>query len=253
VAIPVRNSGDIRNAIQPIQTRDLPGSTFERVRMIANDIDLVAGLSDQADPSAGSQTTATGAQLVQSQLGLRILLGSRRFELEVVKNAARAFLKLNQRMIVSERPPIRLENPEFNEELPQEGVSRWKWFELDPSRIQGQFEPEPEGGSMAAKNIPQERQDGQQVMALFGSNPHVDPRRPLMYALKKFGLKSDEAQAWLAKPETPVPQSVFKLLEEGGVDAELIQYAVKLAQRSDPQLAPPEGEPMPMQPEGVEQ
>lgn len=238
-AIRVRNSGDIRNAIQAIQPRDVPGSAIERVQMTANDFDLVSGISDQADPLAqAAQTTATGAQLQQEALGQRILLGSRRFETEVVRNVARTFLRLNQRMIVSQRRPVR-EPMDGMDDSQASDTGRWKWFQIDPGVLQGEFEIKVEGGSMAARNVPQERQDAQLAMSMFGESPFVDKTRVVLYSLMKaLDLSRSEAKAWLKQSDPPVPQAALKILESMGVNPDLIQQAVVQAQRSDPQLAP---------------
>jgi hypothetical protein len=241
--IPVRNAGNISNVLQPLQVREMPGSATQDEQAIRGDMDAVVGLTDQTDAGASAiNTTATGAQLNQAALGMRILLKSRRFEVEVVRNVARSFLRMDQRMITTYRDPIRQPEPGYDvAQASKEG--RWRWFPVGPGELQGEFEIIPEGGSMAAKNIPQDRQDAMQMMNLFGNNPHVDPKRVLLEALKLFGLDRTKAQAWLTRPETPVPPEALKLLEDAGVNGDLIRWAVSKAQRDDPQLAdqPQEG------------
>jgi hypothetical protein len=67
------------------------------------DMDAVAGVTEALNPNAGPNAgTATEAFLVQAALSRRVQLASRRFEIEVVRRAARAFLYLDQRMILDE-------------------------------------------------------------------------------------------------------------------------------------------------------
>jgi hypothetical protein len=71
---------------------DLPASAFEVERSIRADIDAVVGYSDNLQTEQGGQIgTATEAQLVQASLSKRIEMSSRRFEVEVVRHAARTF------------------------------------------------------------------------------------------------------------------------------------------------------------------
>lgn len=228
-AIEVRNTRPA-DAIQQLRVHDVPGAGFQEEQVIKQDIDLVSGLSDAPEPPSG---TATEAQLVQASLSRRIELGSRRFEIEVVRNVARTFLALNQRMIVADRDPIRQPAEGFDvEQAVKEG--RWRWFEIGPAELEGEFEVVPEGGSMAAENVPQMRQDGMQVLQMLGENPHVDPRRPLLFALSKFGVRDPES--WLKQAEAPVPQAALEALARMGVDPRLIQRAVEVGQRQDPRL-----------------
>ena len=232
-AIRVRNSGDIRNALMPLPRPEVPTSAFEHERTIRNDFDAVSGLSDALDPQQGQISTATEAQLVQASLGQRIALGSRRFEIEVVRPCARAFLRLNQRMIMRDRDPIRLPEDGYDpERAATEG--RWKWFPIGPDAIRGEFEIIPEGGSMAAKNIPQERQEAAQVMQMYGNDPNIDRRRPLLYSLRKMGIKDPEG--WLKQSDPPVPAAALQALQDMGIDPRVIALAVQRAQQQDPQL-----------------
>ena len=75
-----------------------------------------------------------------------------------------------------------------------------------------------------------------QIMQMFGQNPFVDPRRPLMKALELFGIRDPEG--WLKQGDPPVPPLALRALENMGVDRRLIQRAVQVAQQSDPRLNP---------------
>jgi hypothetical protein len=170
---------------------------------------------------------------VQAALSKRIELQSRRFEIEVVRGAARCFVALDQRMILEDRQVRQADHGSDEWEAMQEG--RWKWFQIGPGELEGEFEIVPEGGSMAARNIPQDRQDGLQVMQVLGGNEYIDPRRPLQYFMEKYGIKDGEA--WFKQTEKPVPPVTLQYLESAGVRPELIQFAVQQAQAQDPQLA----------------
>jgi hypothetical protein len=231
-AIRASNSSNLAAALMKLEVRDVPGSAFQDEQVIRGDMDMVSGISD-ADGAAGTISTATEAQLVQAALSKRIELQSRRFEIEVVRGAARCFVALDQRMILEDRQVRQADHGSDEWEAMQEG--RWKWFQIGPGELQGEFEIVPEGGSMAARNIPQDRQDAVQVMQLFGQNPFIDPRRPLLKALELFGIKDTEA--WLKQTEKPVPPVTLQYLESAGVRPELIQFAVQQAQAQDPQLA----------------
>jgi hypothetical protein len=241
-AIRVTNAGDVRNVIQPIQVKEPPGTSYEEERVIRTDIEAVSGASESMDPSKGqvSAGTATEAQLVQASLSRRIELGSRRFEIEVVRQAARCFLHLNQRMILKDREAIRVPDEGLDyEQAAQEG--RWRWFPIGPGALQGEFEIVPEGGSMAARNIQQDRQDAQMFFAMAQGNPHIDPRRPLIRALELCGVRDPES--WLKQQEAPVPPMALQLLAQAGVPEPLIQHAVQLAQQQDPMLNPEQAGP----------
>ena len=103
--IEVRNASP-RDAILPLQVKEPPGTSYQEEQIIRGDMDLVSGSTDERSDSSTTQT-ATEAQLVQAAVSKRIGFKSRRFEIEVVRHAARVWLKLNQRMILSDRDPIR--------------------------------------------------------------------------------------------------------------------------------------------------
>ena len=235
-AIPVINAR-VSDAIMPLPRPEIGSSAFQHQAITRQDFDAVAGVTEALDPAQGGQiSTATQAQLVQASLSARIALGARRFELEVVRQAARCFLYLDQRMIVQDRELRQPDEGLDAQQAAQEG--RWRWFQIGPGELQGEYEVIPEGGSMAARNVPQDRQDAQMFFALAANNPHIDPRRPLLKGLELCGIKDPEA--WLKQTDQPVPPMALQLLEQAGVAPELIANAVAVAQRADPRLADPE-------------
>jgi hypothetical protein len=231
-AVRVTNATSLANALMKMEIREPPGTAYQEEQVIRADMDAVSGMND-ADNQPGTVSTATEAQLVQAALSKRIELQSRRFEIEIVRGSARCFLALNQRMILDERQVRQPDHGLDEQEAMQEG--RWRWFPIGPGELAGEFEIVPEGGSMAARNIPQDRQDAIQIMQLFGNNPFVDQRRPLQKAMELYGIKDPEA--WLKRAEPPVPPAALQYLEQSGIDPAIIQFAVQQAQAQDPQLA----------------
>jgi hypothetical protein len=222
------------DAIMPLPRQDVPGSAYQDEQAIRNDFDGVTGINDAlAGGDGGAIGTATEAQLVQAALSKRIEMKSRRFEVEVVRQAARCFLYLDQRMIVDKRDPLRQPGQGLTVDQAAD-VGRWQWFPIGPEEIAGEFHIIPEGGSMAAENVPQMRQDAQMLAQLDG-NPYLDPKRVLMKRLQLLGIKDPES--WLKQEDAPIPPMALKILSEAGVPGELLDYAVQSAQSQDPRLA----------------
>lgn len=233
-AIPVRNAR-VQDAIVPLQRQNVPSTAYQDEQVIRQDFNEVSGVTDQ-EGAGGPIGTATEAQLFQAARSLRIELKSRRFEVEVVRQAGRCFLRLDQRMILAQREPIRQPGEGMSlEEAAQQG--RWQWFEIGPGELRGEYEIIPEGGSMAAENVPQQRQDATQIMQLFGNHPAIEPTRPILRALRLFGEKDPES--WLAKADAPVPPAALKALEAMGVNPAYIQHAIRVGQQQDPRLQGP--------------
>jgi hypothetical protein len=232
----IRASGDPTRALFPIPVKDIPGSGYQEESVIRQDIEAVSGIADALDPRTGANTTtATEAQLVQASLGARIALSARRFEIEVVEQAARCFLALDQRMITENRPAL---------QMPEEGVSEdeawetgaWKQYPIGPGELMGEYEIQVEGGSMAARNIPQDRADAQLLMNMFGHSWYVNPTKPLERALELCGIK--HPKAWMKAQEPPIPAATLAFLKLAGVDPNLIEQAVMKARTV---TAPQEG------------
>jgi hypothetical protein len=231
-AIEVRNA-DVRSALMPLQRQDVPGTSYKDEEVIRADIDAVSGANDQLlQPTVSS--TATEAQLVQAAVSMRVALKSRRFEIEVVRRAAKIWLRLNQRMIQSDRDVRQPGEGLSLEQAAHEG--RWRWFEIGPGELAGEYEVIPEGGSMAAPNIQQNIQLANMMLGPLSQNPYVDPSKPLMRALQLLGEKDPEG--WLKKSEAPVPPRALEIIQEMGFKPELIQHAIRQAQAEDPMLNP---------------
>lgn len=228
-AMAVRNGrpGDV---IMPIPVKDVPGSSWQDENVIKGDVSSITGEVDQ-DPGAGSMQTATEAQLVQTGLSYRIGLKSRRFEVETVRHAARGWLYLNQRMILKTRQVL-----QPGQTTPDPETGRFMWFNVGPPELMGEMEIQPEGGAMAAKNIPQRRQDAQAFLAL-SDNPYIDSRAAMIQYLELMDVKDPES--FLKQSDPPIPPKAFEILQQWGVDPQMLVDATKIAQSQDPQLAGP--------------
>jgi hypothetical protein len=88
---------------------------------------------------------------------------------------------------------------------------------------------------MAARNIPQDRQDAGIFINQLGQNPYIDPKKPLMKGLELLGIRDPES--WLKQTDPPVPPMALEVLQKMGVNPSLIQRAVTVAQSQDPRLA----------------
>jgi hypothetical protein len=232
-AIPVRNASP-RDALMPIQRQEVPGSAYQDEQVVKSDMAAVIGENEQIQPQVSS--TATEAQLVQAAVSHRVALKSRRFEVEVVRQVARAWLRLNQRMILQDRTEL----APGQQEAPPSGA--YEFFQVGPMELQGDYTIIPEGGSMAAENVQQNIQRAQAIMQI-GQSPHIDPSRPLLRALELLGEK--DPQGWLKKGEEPVPPRALEIMGEMGFDPVMIQHAIQQAQQEDPMLQGPTTDDMP--------
>ena len=233
LAIEVRNArpGD---ALIPLPRPEVPAIGYREEEVIKSDMDAVPGINEALNPQSGpSASTATEAFLVQASLSRRIELSSRRFEIEVVRQSARQFLYLDQRMILTNRELLLPEEGMTVEQAAEAGA--WRKYNVGPAGLMGEFEFMPEGGSMAARNIPQDRQDAQAFFAMAQGNPHIDGRRATLRALELMGV--DDPAGWLQKADQPIPPVTMELLQRMGVDPRLIQRAVQQAQAQDPRYA----------------
>jgi hypothetical protein len=121
---------------------------------------------------------------------------------------ARAWLALDQRMILSHGPEVRQPGEGLTlEQAAEEG--RWQWFPIGPGELRGEYEVIPEGGSMAAPNMQQNIQLAQMMLGQIGQSPYVDPAKPLLRALSLLGEKDPES--WLKKGDAPVPPAALAL------------------------------------------
>lgn len=221
--IPVR--GDPREAFQQINVRDVPGSGYQEEASIRADIEAVSGMADALDnTSGGAGTTATEASLMQASLGHRINLGARRFEIEVCRELGRCFLELDKRMIGEDRPSILLPQDGVTPEEAASGAGAYKSYPIGPAELEGEFDYEVDGGSMAAKNIPQERADAQMMGNMLLGNPMLDRGRVIEGILERLGI--EHPKTWMRQGEPALPAAVFPILKAAGVDPNLLDQAL---------------------------
>ena len=225
-----------QDAIMPLVTKEVPGSGYKEEEAILRDMDAIGGVNDAAQGGPGGQiNTATEATLVQSSLSARIELSSRRFEIEVVRNVARCFLYLDQRMITEHRQELVVPGQgETPEEAEQTG--NWRRYPVAPETLEGEFSIEVDGGSMAAKNVPQERSDAQFILNNLAHDWYINPTKARERAMELAGIR--HPQAWLRDPTPSVPMATLRYLIAANVDPSLVVQAVLHARETS---APQEG------------
>lgn len=213
-------NGDPRELIFPIQAGDIPNSGYEEEDRITGDIDKVTGISDTvmgAGLSAGD--TATGVQLVQGAASRRIELKAHRLELEIIDPGGQQMLELDQQRILADRE-VRVPTMP----TPGEPERRWRWLQIGPMGLLGEFEVRCSERSTQPENIPQNRADAQMAMTLFGENPSVDQRKISEWGLRKMGVEHPETV--LAPPSPQIPAAVLDILARNGVDPVLLTKAL---------------------------
>jgi hypothetical protein len=215
--------GDPRAAILQFAPKEVPGTSFEEEASIRGDIKEVAGLADAPEQTPA---TATEAQLAQAQTSLRIELLSQRFESEIVHPVACQFLWYDQREIRTARTMTAPTEPGEQQQEAEDPEYRapYKSIEVDPGVLEGDYEIKVAKGSLAAKNIPQERSDAQILLNSLAHDWYIDPLKPRLEAMRKLGI--ERPQDWLRPPQPALPMGVLRLLLKAGVPAELIQRAV---------------------------
>lgn len=227
------NNARPQDAIWPLPKPELPTSAYQNSQAIMADIERVTGVNDAlAGGDGGAISTATEAQLVQASLSKRVELKSRRFEVEVCRAAARAFLALNQRMIMADREQRLPAQGEDIQQAIEKGA--WRYVQLGPMELAGEFLVMAEGGTMAAENVPQMRNDAIALGNMFGNDPNIDQRWLKTRQLRLMGEKHPHEA--LAQQEPPIPPVVLQVLERQGVPRETIEKAVGIAQAAQPML-----------------
>lgn len=233
-AAAIEVDGDPRQALMPLGVKEVPGAGYQEEAAIIANMNDVAGLTDALDNSSpGGSQTATEAQMVQATLGKRIELKSKRFELEIVRPGACQFLYLDQRKIKEMRT---LTLPTAPEQYADPDVALYKWVELGPGDLEGEYEIRVEGGSLAARNTAQDRADAAQLFNTLAGDWFTNPTMVREQFYRLMGFKNPKA--WLRSPEPSVPQSALRYLVQLGYDPYDIAEAVL---RSRETSAPQEG------------
>jgi hypothetical protein len=225
--------GNPNEAIMALRPPQVPGASFQEEQLIQGNIESVSGLQDPLEQGGNAQT-ATEAQLMVASLSRRIENRARGYEIEVVREVGREFLRLDQREILEEREKLRIP-AEGMTEADASAVGAWQWFPIGPAQLQGEFDVDIEGGQMAARNIPQDRADAQFLWNEVAHDPFMDPMKPRIRALEKYGIENP--QSWLRGQQPPIPRIMLRLLLQADVPPEVIAQTYIRAK----ELETPEG------------
>lgn len=219
--IPTR--GNPNELIRQLQMRDIPGSAYQETEEVKADINLTSGLMDPLAEGTSAPETATGVQLVQAATRHRINMMVRRAERELAIPLGRHWIQLNQREILSAqqvRRPVAAPDPAQPDRL-------FEVIELTPDDLMGELDYNVVGNSMAAENIPQQRQDAQTLMGLL-SNPLFASEPLAQMILRKLGVVNP--QAYLAPQVPPVPPEFVEKMKARLPEAE-VNAALAAAQQ----------------------
>lgn len=235
LGIPVGGLVDPREVLFPLTTPDVPASGYEEEARLAQDIERTTGLSDSLQGGQATAETATGAQLQVAAANIRIQLMTLRAEKEVAKPTCCSWVAMNQKEITESRQ-VRGEPYPMEE---GDTLPRYRWYDIGPAELQGEFIIEPDGGSVAPTNIPQEQQTAQYLKNLLGQDPNIDQRTLTRAVLEKLGVK--QIDGWLTADQT-IPPQFLEVLGQAGVPGELIQQTLEIAQQMDQEQrqAPPQ-------------
>lgn len=224
IGIPVQ--GDPRELLYPLETPHVPDSGYREEEELKADIERTTGLSDSLQGGQATAETATGAQLQVAAANIRIQLMTLRAEKEVAKPTCESWVAMNQKYIRESRQmrgePYPLEEGQ--------AVARWRWFEVGPAELAGEFLIEPAGGAAAPTNVPQEQQRAQFLKNLLGNDPNVDQRTLTREVLTALGVK--QLDGWLA-PDMTIPPVFLQVLEQNGIPGQLIAQTLQVAQQLD--------------------
>lgn len=218
--------GDPNNMLKPLTpVRDIPNSGYQEEQALLQDWNMVTGLQGPAADGQPEQT-ATGALIAKAATQYRVQMMTRRVELEVAKSIGRHWVDLIQRRVM-DTDHVRVPA------APSPDAPRpWDWREVPPGGYGGEYDFEIEGGSMAAENIAQDRQDAQTLLTLK-DDPNVNGREALGLALKKLGV--GDPQSLLAPEQPPVPSSLPDVMQRYGIPPDDVKAMLAVAAREGQQ------------------
>jgi hypothetical protein len=210
----IPTDADPKDVLFPIPLQDIPGSSYQEEMRLQGDIMRVTGINDMESGAgdAGQQTTATGAQLVHAAANVRIANKTMLLVAEFITPQAEQMLALFQQKVTSTAyipgPP-----------KPGDGVAQWRYYVLSPETMADDWLIEADGGSMAAKNVPQERDDATRMWNMFANDPHVRPDKVRGHVLRKMDVK--DWQTWIVPAEQQYAQHVVAgMLQQVGTELE---------------------------------
>jgi hypothetical protein len=219
----IPTTGDVNESIRPLEFGEIPFSGYREEDNLRADIERTSGISDSVAGGEGqANQTATGAQLVHDAANLRIKNMTTRIEFEIIEPQGRQWLKMNQQFITEQRD-IRVEVPD-----PTGPDKRYLWFPVGPAELAGEMNINVVGGSTAADNIPQMRQDGQSLWTMMGQDPRVNGRKLMAKVLEDYGVANPDE--YLAPEQEMVPaealNAVGNALVTQGADPDMIQQII---------------------------
>lgn len=229
LAIPI--NGNPRDFLFPIPTGDVPNSSYQESQEIVADIEGTSGVSDTVaggDSGGPAAATATGVQLVQAAASKRIENKTRLLELGVVIPGGWQFLEMNQRKILEKRA-LMVEKPQ---DPNRPHLPAWEQVEIGPAELAGNMAIDIEGGSMAAENTPQRRQDAQ-ALSMFKGDPNVDQRQLTVRQLDLHDVKHPESMLSPLEPMVPA-QAVTAFLQATGQDPRVFLQFLNDNQADEP-------------------
>jgi hypothetical protein len=214
--------GDPRELLYPFPVEDLPQSGYaEEDRLLAN-IQRVSGISDDISGAAQTQNTATGAQLVNAAVNVRIQNKARRYLKECAADGANLWILMNQNRVRTNRTLSIPAVPQFGQP-----ARRWAQVVLRPEELAGDMFAVGDGDSTMPDNVPQQRQDAQMLNQLYRGQPEIDQRQLMLRSLRLMGIKDPER--WMA-PEGPKAQFMLMVLEQMGMPREEIAQIAEAAE-----------------------
>jgi hypothetical protein len=233
--IPV--DGDPKDLIFPLQVGDVPQSGYQEEANLQRDIERVTGIDDTlsgGEGGGGASQTATGVQMVHAAANLRIQNQTRRLEIETVKRTSRQFLSLNQQHIIEDDVIV---GPPKPGEVAHKAYS---WYSIGPAELAGEFEIEPEGGSMTPPNPVEKMSKAQQIMQMFmplAEAGLVKPEKVVEYALDNVGVENP--RSWLAPQAiTLSPEAVMLAAEALGIPGqEMVDAALAATEAMEEEQA----------------
>lgn len=229
VGLPV--DGDPSNLIHFFPVQDIPASGYQEEANLQRDIERVTGIDDTVaggEGGGGASSTATGVQMVQAAAGVRIANKTKRLEREYVKGQCKLFLCLNQQKILK---PVFMPGPPRDND--PAGIERgWSGYEMGPQTLAGDFDVEPDDGSMGPPNPVQKVEEGSRIWEMFGQDPLIDPVMLRDWVLTKLGF--DNPRSMIRVPEEQIAQdellaALEMLAPQLGIPVEVLAPAVEQA------------------------
>ena len=200
--------GDPTNLLNFFPVQDIPHSSYQEEANLQRDIERVTGIDDTGSGVLTGQGTATEAQIVQQMAGVRIANKTKLLELELVKPACRHHLWLNQQKLVEKQ--FMVGPPDENDE---EAVRRgWSPYEMGPETLAGNFDPEPDAGSMQPDNNVEKLDRAERFWTAFGDDPYIDEVAKREYVLTNMGIPNP--RSIIRPPEDQIAQDEMMMAAE---------------------------------------